>query len=279
MDIAKIREEWGLQASFDYLMLRNMLQYCWMVVPHTYLPVLRMLSEDVGRVDAAYADVVAQREQIERFDSPRERWRKTYGSYVRELNWVSVELSRLLSKDQYEAFVTGAMARQVEAWAGRLKPGMARLFDSGRDGEAKPSAANENAPAPRRRKSGAVANWVQNTLVPKVMGQFNLGGFLVGPMNFEVLDVQAREMKVYIPNCAMHTVVSETEPQTEACLQSCKGACEAVFARGGPVEMEFEPHLPGLDCTMRVRWNPAARYDDGAFVPEARLLEGRRPAA
>ena len=70
---------------------------------------------------------------------------------------------------------------------------------------------------------------------------------------------------MYIPNCAMHTVVSDTQPQTNACLYGCKAACEAYMA-DGPMTIHFEPNLPAFDCRMWITVRSASEggEQDGA---------------
>ena len=63
------------------------------VIPKTYMPILRLVCDDPDKADADYAaDVVTLREPVRLLDSPREKWRKLYGSYIRELEWVYGEL-------------------------------------------------------------------------------------------------------------------------------------------------------------------------------------------
>ena len=51
----------------------------------------------------------------------------------------------------------------------------------------------------------------------------------------------------------MHSVVSTVTAQENSCQMGCKAACEKVFHADGPMPLEFDPHLPGLGCTLRVR--------------------------
>ena len=68
----------------------------------------------------------------------------------------------------------------------------------------------------------------------------------------EVRGVEDGVVVCYIPDCAMHKVVSDTEPQTYACLYGCKAACEAFMGPDDPMTIHFEPNLPTFDCIMRV---------------------------
>ena len=47
-------ERWNLQAWLDYVMVKILMSRVSDVVPKTYVPILRLVAEDVGKVDEAY---------------------------------------------------------------------------------------------------------------------------------------------------------------------------------------------------------------------------------
>ena len=62
------------------------------------------------------------------FDSPRERWRKHYGNFVRDVEWALLELRQHFSQEQYEQIVVGtsvALAKENSAGFLEMMNGMA----------------------------------------------------------------------------------------------------------------------------------------------------------
>ena len=75
---------WGPQAWIDMWMSNTMLvKKAMPIISHTFVPILR-LSGDKEQVDRDYAEIKSRREVIATFDSPREKWRKRYGNFVRQ---------------------------------------------------------------------------------------------------------------------------------------------------------------------------------------------------
>ncbi len=98
---------WGPQAWIDMWMSNAMLvKKAMPIVSHTVVPILR-LSGDKAQVDADYAEIKSRREVLRLFDSPREKWRKRYGNFVREVEWALLELRKYYSQKQYEEIVIG----------------------------------------------------------------------------------------------------------------------------------------------------------------------------
>ena len=71
---------------------------------HQRVPSLRLLKE---QVDRDYAEINSRREVIRLLESPREKWRKRYGNFVREAEWALLELRKYYSQKQYEEIVIG----------------------------------------------------------------------------------------------------------------------------------------------------------------------------
>ena len=98
---------WGPQAWIDMWMSNTMLvKKAMPIISHTFVPILR-LSGDKEQVDRDYAEIKSRREIIKRLDSPREKWRKRYGNFVREVEWALLELRKHYSQKQYEEIVIG----------------------------------------------------------------------------------------------------------------------------------------------------------------------------
>ena len=95
--------KWGPQAWIDMVMSKRMLvDRAGPLVPYTFLPILRM-SPDPDEIDRGWTEIKTRREKIRFFDSPRERWRKRYGNFVREAEWALLELRKHFGQEQYES--------------------------------------------------------------------------------------------------------------------------------------------------------------------------------
>jgi hypothetical protein len=98
---------WGPQAWIDMWMSNSMLvKKAMPIVGHTFVPILR-LSGDKEQVDRDYDEIKSRREPLKWSDSPREKWRKRYGNFVREVEWALLELRKYYSQKQYEEIVIG----------------------------------------------------------------------------------------------------------------------------------------------------------------------------
>ena len=109
---------WGPQAWIDMWMSNTMLvKKAMPLVSHTFVPILR-LSGDKEQVDRDYEEIKSRREVIKWSDSPREKWRKRYGNFVREVEWALLELRKYFSPKQFEDIVIGtsvALSRENSA--------------------------------------------------------------------------------------------------------------------------------------------------------------------
>jgi len=243
-------QHWNLQAWFDFVIMKMMTSNVGNVIPMTYMPILRLVAEDADEVDAAYEAIVAQREPVRLFDSPRDKWRKMYGSYIRELNWVYGELKGHFPHDEYEELVVDIMARTIRGAMSSFLPNIEKMTRT----DDKPSSAARKANKPsgagryvEKMFNGAIGRWL--------FAHMNPMSPIVGPVESKM---SGRDMELFIPVCWMHTAPGDGRTQDEACLYGCKGACEAVFNGRTPVAMEFEPHLPDYSCTIRVKLGATA---------------------
>jgi hypothetical protein len=232
---------WGPQAWIDMWMSKKMLVDKSMpLVTHTLLPILR-LSGDPQQVDRDYEAIKARREITRWHESPREKWRKRYGNFVREIEWALLELRKYYSQAQYEEIVIGtcvATAQETTADFIEMMNSMSRKNEHKRGKSDRP---------------GRLQKFIFDT--------FNPAGFLTGPAEMRDIDMDAGNMTMYIPDCAWHRcAASDSLPHpgelpAEGCQMICKRPFEALFkGEGGGLRMEFDPHLPDSDCTVRLRW-------------------------
>jgi len=253
--LASLTDEYGPRAVWDDLVMRSQLKRVGGIVEETFLPLLRLLADDPAAVQDGYEAVKARRERLSRFDSPRRSWRKRYGNFVRELEWVLGELRPRMAEPDFHELVTSTIAGRLEGWIGWMKPLM-ELGD-----RSMPDGMRGVYEGPLSRKAASVVG---------------LASFLVGPL--EIRGVQDGVVETYISRCAMHTVVSETEPQTYACLYGCKAACERLFGSDDVMAFEFEPNLPEFDCVLRITMGRRDEEGEVPATPNEAAAAGKEPA-
>ncbi|MCP3985435.1 MAG: hypothetical protein GY723_13680 [bacterium] len=234
-------EKWNPQAWVDFVTIKLMMAKVGDVIPKTYMPILRLVSEDAGKVDEGYHQVVSLRDPVRFLDSPRDKWRKIYGSYVRELEWVYGELRQHFLQEEYEELVVDIMARTIRGAMGSLLPSVEKMTRPENDAPIQPATA-----ATRKSRRGKLVEKV----AARLMNHLNPVSAIVGPVEMKM---NRGQMELYIPRCWMHTAPGDGRTQDRACLEGCKAACEAVFNGNTPVAMLFEPDLPEYSCTLTVR--------------------------
>ncbi len=237
---------YGLQAFIDMIMAKRMIaERGEQIVKMTYLPMIRIASDDPGAVDAAYIRVHDQREPIRLWDSPRERWRKIYGNFVRESEWALLELRKHFTQKQYEEIVvgTGAALARIDSQ---------KEIDFLNRGARKAKEKRESDPA-GAAEPGALKQWLLEVFDP---GRF--AGFLVGESEVTEIDAASGSAVMEVPSCAWHTCPDPASlPNPDAlpeqgCLLICKGVFERIFDGSDAIKMEFDPHLPETSCTIRI---------------------------
>ncbi|WP_067814648.1 hypothetical protein [Nocardia inohanensis] len=210
----------------DDLIMRSMLRRVGDIPEGVLLPVLRMVTDDRAAVDAGWTALTAHRVRGLALESPRRSWQRRYGQFVSELEWTAGELVKHLPSEDVTELVATAVSGRLRRWLRFVLPAF-----------------------------GSVG-LVPRSIYPQVMDTgVAVAAFLVGPIHRT--GVEADGTLVYeIPECAMHTATGTGVAQQNSCLMGCKAACESVFDASSPMPLEFEPHLPGLSCTLRV--HPAA---------------------
>jgi len=240
---------YGPQAWIDMVMSNRMIvKQAWPMVTYTFLPILRMTT-DPERIDREWAEVRARREPVRFFDSPRERWRKRYGNFVRETEWALLELQKHFTPQQYEEIVVGTS--------------VALGHENSADFLEMMNSMGERTPKAKPGETGASEPKGFQKLAFEL---FNPAGFLTGPARISAFDTARGEATMEVPDCAWHVCAApETLPNPDAlpeqgCLLICKGAFERLFdGKDGGLSMEFEPHLPETSCTVRMRWKAEPR--------------------
>jgi hypothetical protein len=236
---------YGPQAWIDMVMSYFMIvRQAWPLVSYTFLPILRMTT-DAERIDCEWAEMRSRREATRWLDSPRERWRKQYGNFVREAEWALLELQKHFTPAQYEDIVVGTSV----ALAHENSQGFLKMMNSMSD--TKPPAKGSAGDGPQKPAG------FQKLL----FDMFNPAGFLTGPAEISEFDPARGTAVMEVPDCAWHIcAAAESLPNPDAlpeqgCLLICKGAFEKLFdGNDGGLRMEFDPHLPETSCTVRMSW-------------------------
>ena len=239
--------QWGPQAWIDMVMSKRMIvDRAGPLVTYTFLPILRMTA-DAGEIDAGWAEVRARREKVRLLDSPRERWRKRYGNFVREAEWALLELRKHFTQAQYEDIVVGTAVALGKENSSDFFEMMNSMTEQSAGAEPVDDAG-DGTPSKRQKL---------------MFDMFNPAGFLTGPAEITEYDPARGRVTMYIPECAWHVCgARETLPNPaklpeEGCLLICKAPFEHLMnGEEGGLAMDFEPHLPETSCTVRMSWKP-----------------------
>ena len=236
--------EWGPQAWIDMVMSKRMLvDRAGPLVVYTFLPILRMTA-DADQIDADWSEIRSRREKIRLLDSPRERWRKRYGNFVREAEWALLELRKHFTQEQYESIVVGTAVSLTHEHSTDFLEMMESMTEQSKS----PKAVGTPDGKPTRRQK-------------LMFDMFNPAGFLTGPAEITEYHPERGEVTMFIPDCAWHSCGAQDQlpnpnklPE-EGCLLICKGAFEELFkGEEAGLAIEFEPHLPETSCTARMSW-------------------------
>lgn len=236
---------WGPQAWIDMWMSNSMLvKKAMPIISHTFLPILRLSCDDRDKLERDYEAIKARREEIKLFNSPREKWRKRYGNFVREVEWALLELRKYYNQAQYEDIVIGtSVALSYETSADFLEM-MNSMSEKNK---------NKKPAKPGSTEPGRISTFL--------FEMFNPAGWLTGPAKITEFDPANGRTVMEIPECGWHICAAQDSlpnpnalPE-EGCLNICKGPFEALFkGENGGLKMEFEPHLPETSCTVRMSW-------------------------
>lgn len=206
----------------DEFLMHSMLKRVGDLPGTVFLPVLRLVTDDRQAIDAQWQALVAARRRRRLFESPRHSWERQYGQFVRETEWIVTELLRDVHFEAVSELVSDAVAGRLRHWLRFMMP----IF-------------------------GAVKLVPQAWYAPVMDMGVSMSTFLVGPIH-RTGEESDGTLVYEIPECAMHVVVGTGTAQENSCQMGCKAACEKVFHTDGPMPLEFDPHLPGLGCTLRV---------------------------
>ena len=224
----KVVDQWGPQAWIDMWILDAVLvKHGQPLVAYTLLPMIRLVADDPGDVDARFEAFCRGNEGVRWLDSPRERWRKRYGRFVREIEWAFLELRKHFSQSEYERIVVeSATAIMYETIGGVLKFANTAL----NPGQQARHGARLSASVINRGFRARMNNALVRLIDPS-----RFAHFLTGDATVTEVDVAGRRLEADIPDCAWHWVArSDSLPiagqlPEQGCLMMCKATCENVF--------------------------------------------------
>ncbi len=248
-----LREQWGLQAWIDMWILNAVLvKHGQPLVAYTLLPIIRIASDNPSDLDDRFAEFCRDNERVRWLDSPRERWRKRYGRFVREIEWAFLELRKHFSQSEYERIVVDSASTIMYQTVGGVLHFANTALNPGEQ-------RGDSARPPSRIADRGFRDRVNKMLV-RIIDPSRFAHFLTGDASVTVADLAQGQLDVEIPDCAWHRVAPSAslpvvgQLPEQGCLVMCKATCERVFDGRDGLQIEFEPHLPETSCTMRIRW-------------------------
>jgi hypothetical protein len=202
--------KWGHKAILTYLVGKAAIKRCHPIVAHTFLPVLKLCSDNRKDVEDAFQEIQKLNERTRFFDSPYEKYRKVYGNYVREVEWCCVQLRRYFTKRAYEDFIIDATFSYNNHVMGKYTDLMNNLMLMGRTREG------------IRKKSGKIAAFI-NRILPRFLDfvfkhVFNPIFWLVGDVDFQEYNLRTGEMVLYVKDCLMLRSSRMKQLPEEICL-------------------------------------------------------------
>lgn len=233
----------GPLAFFDWFTVDHVLSFVDDMVPKTFLPILRLSAPSADAIDQAYRPLQAEHENVGWRDSPRERWRKRYGNFIREIEWSFRELRKVFPRAQYEDFVTRTCAEYYRAGINNMMgPGMRVVLRTSAFG--------------RRDSHTWIAQTINKIHGALLFNVFNVSRWVIGDIKLKEFDPYRGEVVFEVLDCAwLRAPRMDTLPE-KGCMMACKGAFERAFDEpGAPCRMQLDPHLPNTSCTIRMYWN------------------------
>ena len=232
---------WGFQAFVDLILGKLAMKTLAPLVPHTFVPIIKLCSDDRNAVAAAYKTVLDQKEPIRFFESPAEKWRKTYGNFVREMEWACSELRRYFNKRAYEDLVINATADYIDDALGTIIDSLKKSMLMQRD----MFSGKQTRMSDLLHK---ISGMMTKVFFEKVV---NITGWLAGNVEIHEVDLRNGVMVMEYTDCLMLRAPRLKALPEECCLLGCKGACEKLFEEG-PVRMTLDTRLPETTCEVRM---------------------------
>ncbi len=202
--------DWGHMAMINYLLGSAAIKRLHPLVPQTLVPLLKQYSDDKGEVEAAYKKIMDLREGPKPFESPQEKYRKIYGNFVREIEWICTELRKYLPQQAYEDLVIDSTLLYINEVLGTFIAKMKEMMIQG--------SSREHL----NRKADKKEEFI-NKVMTKVMSfnfkyVFNLAGWLIGDVEIHEFNYRTTEMLMKVTDCLMLRAPRMRQLPEQACL-------------------------------------------------------------
>ncbi len=186
---------WGHISTFTYLLGKAALKRLYPLVPHTFVPIIKLCSDNKKDVETAFKKLQEMHEQIKFFDSPYEKFRKIYGNYVREIEWCCYQLRKYFTKRSYEDLIIDSTYQYINEVMGKYIDSLNKMMLMGKTRE-------------RLKKKPDKMEKAVNRIMTKMIRfnfkhVFNLTGWMVGDVEIEEYNVRTSEMLMKVTDCLM----------------------------------------------------------------------------
>ncbi len=238
---------WGLDAIVNLLVGKYVMKTIFFMVPHTLIPMIKLCVDNRKEVDREYEKLKEHNEITRFFDSPRERWRKKYGNYIREIEWACHHLRQYFTKRAYEDLVINVTADYMKSRMSAVVPFFNMLMGIKKERKEKKKEYS---------KFSDLVNKFASWFVGKIFSDgINLVGFLVGDIEVKELDMRQGYMEMKVVDCLWLRSPRMKDYPEEGCLLFCKGGCEKAFEIDAPFRITLDPLLPESTCDIKISWN------------------------
>ncbi len=201
---------WGHQALFSYLLGKAAIKRLYPLVIHTFLPILKLCSDNRKDVEDAFKKIQEIHEKIRFFDSPYEKYRKTYGNYVREIEWCCVEFRKYFTKRAFEELIIDSTYFHNMEVMGKAIERLNKMMVIGKTKES------------LKKEQGKWDAFI-NKIITKILNFnfkyiFNISFWMVGDVEIEDYNLRTGEMVMKATDCIMLRAPRMRQLPEDACI-------------------------------------------------------------
>ncbi len=201
---------WGHRAFFNYLLGKAAVKRLYPLVPHTFVPIIKLCSDNKEDVDAAYKRIKEMHEKGKFFESPREKYRKIYGNYIREIEWSCRQLRKYFTKRAFEDLIIDSTLLYIKEVMGKYIVKMNKMMLHGITLE-----ILQKKPDKRDEFLSKILTRIMNFNLKYV---FNVAGWLIGDVEVPEYNARTRAMVMKVTDCLMLRAPRMKQLPEEACL-------------------------------------------------------------
>ena len=201
---------WGHVAIFTYLLGKAAIKRLYPLVPHTLLPVLKLCSDNKQDVEIAFRELQKLHEKIRFFDSPYEKYRIIYGTYIREIEWCCFHLRKYFTKRAFEDLIIDCSYIHINDKLGKFVDKLKNGMLAGK--------TRKNI----TKKQGKFEEKI-NKIVTKMVDFhfnyiFNLTGWMAGDVEIVSYNLRTSEMLMKVIDCTMLRSPRMKQLPEDACI-------------------------------------------------------------